>query len=288
VKGRKTILVALLATFTIVGSAVVAVANSPSSGRKVIDAPNTVTMTAPKGGDVRWILPGPRALDPAVFGTPDNPLREELLPLDKRADTEQGYFVSEDGETAMMTPFSNMWAPIEGKAKVDVKNVTSVSGPSTKDKIDADFRFTSPDGENSYRLVIKTALPEIAHENFGGVGVNALQHGATGIGTPLMPQLMAFIALWGAGDLYVNGVLQPETRFVHFMLSENVRDENYDLVFNDGVDPEGDWQAHLIMPPVALGGDGPFDNPVPTEFELPNGQNQPFLHIMFEDVQTSG
>ncbi len=26
------------------------------------------------GGDVRWILPGPRRLDPTVFGKPDNPL----------------------------------------------------------------------------------------------------------------------------------------------------------------------------------------------------------------------
>jgi len=42
-------------------------------------------------------------------------------------------------------------------------------------------------------------------------------------------------------------------RFVHFMVSENVRDDDYNLVFNDGVDPEGDWQAHLILPPVALG-----------------------------------
>jgi len=189
----------------------------------------------------------------------------------------------------MMTPFSNNWAPITGEAAVEVKDVTSVSGPSTEDKIHADFKFTSPDGEISYRLVVKKALPEIPdHENFGGVGINALQHGATGIGTPLMPQLMAFIAFWGAGDLYVDGELQPEKRFVHFMLSENVRDDDYNLVFNDKVDPEGDWQAHLILPPVALGSDGPFDNPVPTGFELPNGQNQPFLHIMFEDVQVDG
>ena len=286
---RKTLFVALLAALMVVGTAVVAIAHSSSSGRRVIDAPNTVEMETRDGGDVRWILPGPRKLESAVFGTPDRPLREELLPLDKRADTPEGYFVSGDGETAMMTPFSNKWAPITGEAEVKVKDVTSVSGSSTEDTIHADFKFTSPDGEISYRLVVKKALPEIPdHENFGGVGVNALQHGATGIGTPLMPQLMAFIAFWGAGDLYVNGELQPEKRFVHFMLSENVRDDDYNLVFNDGVNPEGDWQAHLILPPVALGSDGPFDNPVPTGFELPNKQNQPFLHIMFEDVQVDG
>ncbi|NHZ70091.1 MAG: hypothetical protein GWP18_00440 [Proteobacteria bacterium] len=285
-KGRKTLFVALLAAFMIIATAVVAIAHSSSSGRRVIDAPNKVEMEAKEGGDVRWILPGPRELDPAIFGTPDNPLREELLPLNKRVFIEgEGYFVSGDGATKMMTPFSNKWKSISGEAEVEVKDVTSVSGPSTKDKIDAEFEFTSPGGDINYRLVVKKALPEIDHENFGGVGVNALQHGATGIGTPLMPQLMSFIAFWGAGDLYVNGELQPDKRFVHFMLSENVRDEDYNLVFNDGVDPEGSWQAHLILPPVALGSNGPFANPVPTGFELPNEKDQPFLHIMFEDVE---
>jgi hypothetical protein len=188
----------------------------------------------------------------------------------------------------MMTAFSNKWAPIEGEAKVTVKDVTATSAATTEDKIDAHFEFTSPDGATTYRLDVNKALPKIDHENFGGVGVNALQHGATGIGTPLMPQLMSYIAFWGAGDLYINGELQPVKRFVHFMLSENVRDADYNLVFDDGVDPDGDWQAHLILPPTALGADGPFPGPVPTRFELPNGQNQPFLHIMFEDVLAKG
>ncbi|GMQ97566.1 MAG: hypothetical protein BMS9Abin17_0064 [Acidimicrobiia bacterium] len=287
-KGRKTLFVALFAAFMIVGTAVVAVAHSKSAGNNVIDATNKVSMKAKEGGDVRWILPGPRALDPAVFGTLGNEKGLDLLPVGKRATTPDGYFFSMDGSTPAMTPFSNKWAPIEGEAKVKVKNVTAVSGRSTKDEIDAEFEFTSPDGENEYKLVVKKALPEVDHENFAGVGVNALQHGATGIGTPLMPQLMSLIAFWGAGDLYVNDELQPDKRFVHFMLSQNVRDGDYNLVFNDGVDPGGSWQAHLILPPVALGSDGPFDLAVPTEFLLPNGKDQPFLHIMFEDVQAKG
>ena len=126
------------------------------------------------------------------------------------------------------------------------------------------------------------------HENCGGVGINALQHGATGIGTALMPQLMSFISFWGEADLYVNGELSPEKRFVHFMLSERVRDDNYNLVFNDGVDPDGSLQAHLLLPPTALVDGAPVDSPVPTGFVLPNGVEQPFMHIMFEDVTARG
>lgn len=62
------------------------------------------------GTDVRWILPGLRALDPAIFGTPDQPLGFEPdtgLPLEMR-------LVSEDGTayttTAGPTPFSDNFA----------------------------------------------------------------------------------------------------------------------------------------------------------------------------------
>jgi len=291
-KGRRTIFVALSVALLVVSTGLVAVAHSLST-RTVIDAPNTVGMRAREGGDVRWILPGLRELDPAVFGTPDNPLRTELLPEAMRAVTEDGRYVAgapdpEGGpSTPTPTPFSDNWAQVEGEARVKVTNVTSVAGSTTQDHIDADFEFTSPAGDR-YKVVIKNALPEIpGHENFGGVGVNALQHGATGIGTPLMPQLMAFIAFWGEADMYVNGELMPGSRFVHFMVSERVRDADYNLVFDDGVDPEGPLQAHLIMPPLAVTEDGPAPSPVPTGFILPNGVEQPFIHIMYETVTTS-
>lgn len=289
-KGRRTIFVALAVTVMIASTAVAAVAHS-STARTVIDAPNRVGMKAREGGDVRWILPGLRELDPAIFGTPDDPQRTELLPVAMRAVTGDGRYVAGKPDpnggpsTPMPTPFSDNWAPVGGEARIRVKDVTSVAGATTRDRIHADFEFTSPAGDE-YRVVVKKALPEIPdHENFGGVGVNALQHGATGIGTPLMPQVMSLIAFWGEADLYVNGVLQEGKRFVHFMLSERVRDDNYNLVFNDGVNPEGPLQAHLILPPVAVTENGPVASPVPTGFTLPNGAEQPFLHIMYETVK---
>ncbi len=285
VKGRRTLFIAVAVAIMLVSSAVIAVAHSTSK-RRVIGAPNQVTMVAHHDGDVRWILPGLRELDPSIFGTQDDPLRAELLPLAERAVKDGKYVKATPEGVPMPTPFSNNWAQVSGAATVRVTDVTSVSGATTQDKINATFEFTSPAGD-AYRVVVKKALPEIpGHENFGGVGINALQHGATGIGTPLMPQLMAYIAFWGAADLYVNGELAPQKRFVHFMLSERVRDDDYNLVLNDGVNPEGTLQAHLIMPPVALTGDGPVDSPVPTQFTLPNGAVQPFIHIMYDTVET--
>lgn len=73
-----------------------------------------VTIEASGQDDVRWILPGPRALDPAIFGTPDQPLGFEPgtgVPLEAR-------LISEDGSayttTAGPTPFSDSYAPSEG------------------------------------------------------------------------------------------------------------------------------------------------------------------------------
>jgi hypothetical protein len=288
VKKKRTLFATLIVGALLATTASVAVAHSRSN-RTVVGGPNRVHMVAPKGGEVRWVLPGVRALDPEIFGTPGDPLRTDLIPEEMRA-TDGDLFT-----TPGPTPFSDNSAPAEGHASVRVTDITSVAGSTTQDEIDAKFEFTSPDGEIDYTVIVKDALPEIPdHENFGGVGVNALQHGATGIGTPLMPQLMAFVAFWGKADLYVNGELQnggdDQKRFVHFMLSERVRtgvDDGYTLAFDADVDPEGSLQAHLIMPPVALTPGGPTDSPVSTGFTLPNGAEQPFLHIMYDTVRVT-
>jgi len=285
VRRRKTLAFVVTAALIVVSTATVAVAHSRSN-RTVVGETNSVHMRAEKGGEVRWILPGLRKLDPTIFGTPGDPMRTDLIPEAMRG-TDGDSFTTQGP-----TPFSDKSAPIEGHASVKVKDVTSVAGATTQDKINATFEFTSPDGTINYKVVVKDALPEIPdHENFGGVGVNALQHGATGIGTPLMPQLMAFIAFWGKADLYVNGVIQngadDQMRFVHFMLSERVRssvEDGYTLAFDADVDPEGSRQAHLILPPVALTPSGPAGSPVSTGFTLPNGVEQPFLHIMYDTV----
>ena len=160
-EGRKLLFVALSAALMIVATAVVAIAFSKTSGNQVIDAPNNAGMKAAEGGDVRWILPGLRELDPAIFGTPDAPLRTELLPFAKRAVTGDDKYVAGMGGAPMPTPFSNNWMPISGETKVKVKDVTAVSGPTTKDEIDAEFEFTSPDGQISYRPVVKQAIPAL-------------------------------------------------------------------------------------------------------------------------------
>lgn len=227
-------------------------------------------------------MPGLRRLDPSIFGTAAVPLREELLPLGARTVIDGVY------QTKMPGPFGDMAKPITGSATIKVKDLTSVAGPTTEDEIEAEFRFTSPDGEHEYRVVVERALPKLPdHENFGGVGLNVVQHGRTGIGTALFPQVMAFVAFWGPADFYVDGKKVADNRFVHFMLTERTRNpegDDYSLAFDGQVDHDS-MHAHLILPPTIVTPDGPQASPVPTEFTLPNGKDQPFLHIMFEDMK---
>lgn len=116
-----------------------------------------------------------------------------------------------------------------------------------------------------------------------------LLHGVTGTGTPLMPRMMAYGAMWSVGDLLVNGEVADENRVIHFMTTEMVRDSQYRLVTTEDL-PLSEDEAYLgyphhthgILPPVKITERGPTYDPVPTAFELPNGQKQPFIHIMYD------
>jgi hypothetical protein len=49
------------------------------------------------------------------------------------------------------------------------------------------------------------------------------------------------------------------------------------------VDPDH-VHFYLLMPNVDITAEGPTEMAVPTGFTLPNGNEQPFLHVVWEDV----
>lgn len=237
-----------------------------------------------EGQEVHWILPGPRELDSEIFGTPDKPLGFEHdigVPIDERTTKNNG---TEWNETAFPTPFSDKHAVIDGSFDTKMIDRSPFDGPQSKDKANGVFKFTGPDGENEYKVVLKKLIPVgPAHSFFGGVIVDGYLHGTTGYGTRLMPTVYTYGAFWGIGELYINGTLVSDNRLLHVMTTENVRDENYELMTDSELPHEG-IDTHVMMPNVEVTPDGPEESPVPTQYELPNGQNQPFLHIMYEDT----
>lgn len=280
----------------------------PLAQKRVSQEPGKVTY---------WVLPGPRVLEEGVFGTPQNPkmLLEpkieaaragegpdtvpELLkqvpvlvaaPEKARKVTPEGAYVM-----AAPTPFSDKARIIDGEFDATFMNYVDMDTPGkpgdTPDRAEMTAKFSDPQG-NQYRVVldhvVKPPLP--GYETEGGVMLDSVHHGATGTGTPLMPRVKTIAAFWGLGELYVNGEKVDDHRMIHLMTTEVVRNRDYELVHTGDL-PLGpderhirnqEHHTHLMMPPVKGTKEGPVFSPVPTEFELPNGKKQPFLHIMYE------
>ena len=126
----------------------------------------------------------------------------------------------------------------------------------------------------------------VEYPTFGGVVTNTVMHGSSRIGTALMPTEYVYFAFWGMGEVLKNGEVTDKPRLVHGMLTEYVRKEGYELAFDDEVTP-GRRHFHLMVPPMM---------PEPKEqefvhknlstgFQLPNGKELPFWHVMFENLE---
>lgn len=264
-----------------------------------------------------WVLPGPRVLEEEVFGTPDDP-KALLAPKVEAARQaggpptvpellknvpfmvgvpEQARSVTGDGRYVLKhpTPFSNKARIIEGEFEATFIDHVKTDPPGkpgkTPDTARFEAQFSDPAG-NQYRVVLDHVVkpPFPGYRTEGGVMLDSVHHGTTGTGSPLMPKVETRAALWGVGALYVNGEKAGDGRVMHLMTTEVVRDKDYNLVHSRDLPlapgerhiKNQETHTHLMMPPIKGTKDGPVFSPVPTAFELPNGEQQPFLHIMWE------
>ena len=203
------------------------------------------------GGKVYEVLPGPAVMNPAM-----NP-----------------------------TPFSDNINMTSGSYTLEVSDVDEEDSPTSADAAsNVSIMFTGDDGRR-YKIsninIIHKENGAGDHTFFGGVGRNKVMHGNTGIGTGLMPKMLAYITLWGLADLKdatTDSVLATN-RVIHIMTATNVRDENLKMIPSTAVDSSDHnfWRAqtHIILPPQDTQGNS---DPVP-------GTPYGFLHMMFEDVE---
>jgi hypothetical protein len=292
-----------------------------------------VTAKQEEGNVCYWVLPGERRLSPHVFGTPENPrfgsellqtrieqatrlpsplsnaipqLLEDLpflvaVPEDVRAPTEDESIARE--KLTVPSLYSDNARVTSGAFEVTYadRQPIDLPGPpgNTEDTAVLDARFTDPAG-NEYELdldhIVQPPFP--GYQTGGGVLTNAWHHGITGTGSPLMPQLFAYGAFWGVGDVLVNGEVATTDGFrvIHFMTTQTVRNKRYRLALDEELPlaPTDTiagqiHHTHGVVLPIKPTADGPVFDPVPTAFELPNGETQPFIHAMWEqDTIESG
>ncbi|MGI9174646.1 MAG: hypothetical protein ACR2GR_04955, partial [Rhodothermales bacterium] len=129
--------------------------------------PDLVTFSSSRSsseGVVYEVLPGPSAIDPSLSPT----------------------------------PFSNNVSATTGSYAYAVRDVTPTDAEDSEDAVTSvDITFQGNDGR-TYQIdqieVIHKAAGTGEHPFFGGVGLNKVIHGDTGIGTPLEPKLLAYVA----------------------------------------------------------------------------------------------
>lgn len=264
-------------------------ANHEGTGLSQGDIGRAVFVNQAPGNVVRWIFPGPRRLDPALFGTPQIPFGDEPdigVPLTDR-------IVSRDGRsfttTISPTPFSDFFVTVGGGFQAHMIDLNPTDTPVSQDHAEAEFFFTSPDGDHHYNVVLTKILPVgHAHPFFGGVLINGVLHGRTGFGTRLQPTSKTYAAFWGVAQFFVDGLLVADNRIVHLMTTERVRSPDHDryrLLFDSELYLANGMHAHLLLPDMIVTPQGGMrKHPLPTGFLLPNGREQPFIHIMFESV----
>ena len=288
-------------------------------------AEREVVVRQKPGNTVYWVMPGERRLSPHVFGTPDNPrhgtallearieqakqlpeplgnavpqLLEDLPPLVAAPEGARERICPADGIAREVftepTLYSDKAKVTSGEFEVTYRDHRpyDLRGPpgQTPDTVELDTTFTDPAG-NEYELefdhIVQPPIP--GYETAGGVMIDAWHHGKTGTGSPLMPQLYAYAAFWGIGNVLVDGEVVDENKLIHFMSTQTVRDKRYRLVLDEELPlaPENTiagqvHHTHGVVLPITATPEGPVHEPVATAFELPNGETQPFIHAMWE------
>lgn len=249
----------------------------------IVGGPIEVSVTQ-DGGAVTWILPGPRQLDPTIFGTADNPKATEPppigVPLGGRQEQDDGTFV-----TANPVPASDNAVGIEGTLDLRVIDRTATDAATTEDEIELVATFAAPDDSGTYRIEVNTPLSHGWYSpTVGGVGTNLMMHGLTKWENQIMPTFFAYATFWGLGDIYLDDEIIAEDAFIHGMLTEGIRGEGYRMVTDENVNPEY-RHFHLMGFPHTPQGE---PSPIPTGFITEGGNEQPFFHIMYETPTVEG
>jgi hypothetical protein len=183
------------------------------------------------------------------------------------------------------TPFSDNITMTEGSYQLQVKDMVDVDSQSSTDEVSSVMiEFTANNGQrlkiDQINIIHK---PDGAgdHTFYGGVGLNKMMHGNTGIGTGMMPKMLAYITLWGIVDLKdaATGDVVAANRIIHLMVASRIRDKDLKMVPEVDMDKSDHdtfmAETHVILPPLDMDGNM---SPVP-------GTDHGFIHMMWENVE---
>jgi len=263
-------------------------AHKDAAPQPLLGGPIHISIKQNSGG-VFAIMPSPRKLDPYVFGTPQMPRAFAGTPgVNGLPPMARGVKDGRYTETKQPTPFGDKYIVMpEGKLTIQATDATAADAATTNDKVQFDASWKDKAG-NTYEVKCCQMLAAhgMEYPTFGGVVTNHILHGFSRIGTALMPSEYVYFAFWGMGAVLKNGKVVDKPRLIHGMLTEYVRTEGYKLADDNEVTP-GRRQFHLMVPPFMPDKENLSFKKVPLKsgFELPNGKQLPFWHVMFENLE---
>ena len=257
---------------------------------ELLGGPISFTIRQEAGG-ARVALPARRTLDSDVFGTPTMPMAftgtpgMSGVPVPFR-NVSNGQFTT----LKKKTPFGNKSTVMaNGTMTLRATDATATDAATTKDQVQFTASWEDENG-NTYAVRCCEMLATAGKEfpTFGGVMTNHILHGFTGIGTPLFPTAYTYAAFWGMGAVLKNGEVVDKPRLVHGMLTEYVRTEGYELAADREVTPQRRHFHLMVAPFMPVKGEHTFTHKnVSTGFQLPNGKELPFWHVMFQNLEIS-
>ncbi|MBW3018015.1 hypothetical protein KY325_02555 [Candidatus Woesearchaeota archaeon] len=199
---------------------------------------NSILYTKAKGGSPSQILAGKSALKPHLINT----------------------------------IYTNNVLDSRGTFRMAVVDTTDKDSDLSGDRVEDVFiDFRSKEGNQFYVQEIRTDKKGTKFSHFGGVALNKMIYGDTGIDTELNPKTFAYISVWGKTDLYKNGQFFAADVPIHIAVVQGFRD---DLTHNiTAVDPAS-IEAYLVIP-------GIYSEEEPVVID---GLPDEFLHVYFEGV----
>ncbi len=150
----------------------------------------------------------------------------------------------------------------------------------------AEFNFTDPTGKIKYRVILKNIF-SVAES----ILVDDFFYGNSSTDGFIEPVAYTYSAVWGVGEFYVNGTLVNDNRVIRFMASERINSSDKEgyILLSEKELPQKGIETRLFMPDLVVGKNGTIEKqPVPTNYTLPDGQNQSFINLIFEDCQLEG
>lgn len=150
----------------------------------------------------------------------------------------------------------------------------------------AEFNFTDPTGKIKYRVILKNIF-SVAES----ILVDDFFYGNSSTDGFIEPVAYTYSAVWGVGEFYVNGTLVNDNRVIRVMASERINssdNEGYKFP-SDKELPQKGIETRLFLPDLVITKSGTMEKQsVPTNYTLPDGQNQSFINLIFEDCQLEG